>query len=184
MPFMKRNLPAKLDSDEEYNLYYKPLISHDGLVIRICANSYHILYEPQTEDWWYRSPNAEEDAAEVAKERATVVEKRKDRFRERFINNPEWMHGLSPEDAEQSNQQFRAWVSGKAETNEEDRNNNSNNGNDDEDEDEKQRKQQQSSSHNQTEKNKKGDQSDETKNEEGDKEDEEMTEAPDEQTAA
>ncbi|OAX77393.1 hypothetical protein ACJ72_08311, partial [Emergomyces africanus] len=110
MPFLKRNLPGKLDSDEEYNTYYKPLVNHDGLVIRICANSYHILYEPGTEDWWYRRPDPEEDLAEAAKERATVREKRKERFTEKFVNHPSWANGLTKEDVDEVNQQYRSWV--------------------------------------------------------------------------
>ncbi|EGE84486.2 transcriptional repressor Sin3p [Blastomyces dermatitidis ATCC 18188] len=110
MPFLKRNLPGKMDSDEEYNLYYKPLVSHDGLVIRICANSYHILYEPGTEDWWYRRANPEEDLAEAAKERAAARERRKERFREKFVSNPSWVHGLTKEEVDQANQRFRSWV--------------------------------------------------------------------------
>jgi paired amphipathic helix protein Sin3a len=110
MPFLKRNLPPQMDSDEEYNRFYKPLISHDGLIIRICANSYHILYEPGTEDWWYRVPISEENPAEKAKEDAAVKEKRKDRFKEKFVNNPSWAHGLSKNEVDQSNQRFRSWV--------------------------------------------------------------------------
>ena len=73
MPFLKRNLPAKLEQEEEYNRYYRPLVHQDGLIIRICANSYHILYEPGSYDWWWR-PTAptEETAEEVAKEEAAV----------------------------------------------------------------------------------------------------------------
>ncbi|PGH33584.1 paired amphipathic helix protein Sin3a [[Emmonsia] crescens] len=138
MPFLKRNLPGKMDSDEEYNLYYKPLVNHDGLVIRICANSYHILYEPGTEDWWYRRPNPEEDLAEAARERAAVREKRKERFREKFVNNPSWTHGLTNEEIDQANQRFRSWVGDtrvQAETTTtgggDDRSNNNNNNNKD-----------------------------------------------------
>lgn len=111
MPFLKRNLPAKLEQDEEYNRYYRRLIHHDGLVIRICANSYHILYEPGSYDWWWR-PNAsnQEDAEENAKELAAIKERRHDRFREKFINNPGWAHGLSKDEVDESNQKFRAWV--------------------------------------------------------------------------
>ncbi|KAK2732401.1 Transcriptional regulatory protein sin3 [Onygenales sp. PD_40] len=110
MPFLKRNLPPKMDSDEEYNLYFKPLVNNDGLVIRICANSYHILYEPGTEDWWYRNPSPEEERAETARDLSAVKEKRRDRFKEKFVNNPSWAHGLSKDEVDQSNQQFRSWV--------------------------------------------------------------------------
>ena len=111
MPFLKRNLPAKLEQDEEYNRYYRRLVHHDGLIIRICANSYHILYEPGSYDWWWRPTAAtQEESEENVKELATVKERRHDRFREKFINNPGWAHGLSKDEVDASNQKFRAWV--------------------------------------------------------------------------
>lgn len=112
MPFLKRSLPAKMDSDEEYNHYFRPIVNHDGLVIRICANSYHILYEPGTQDWWYRLSTDEEDASEKSKELAAVKERRKDRFMEKFVNNPKWAQGLSKDQVDESNQRYRSWVSG------------------------------------------------------------------------
>lgn len=112
MPFLKRSLPAKMDSDEEYNHYLRPIVNHDGLVIRICANSYHILYEPGTQDWWYRVSIDEEDPAEKGKEVAAVKERRKDRFMEKFVNNPKWAQGLSKDQVDESNQRFRSWVRG------------------------------------------------------------------------
>lgn len=111
MPFLKRNLPAKLEQDEEYNRYYRRLVHHDGLIIRICANSYHILYEPGSYDWWWRPTAAsQEESEENVKELAAVKERRHDRFREKFINNPGWAHGLSKDEVDASNQKFRAWV--------------------------------------------------------------------------
>ncbi|KAG2420201.1 hypothetical protein HFD88_005001 [Aspergillus terreus] len=115
MPFLKRNLPAKLEQEEEYNRYYRPLVHQDGLIIRICANSYHILYEPGSFDWWWRpSVSSEEPAEEVAKEEAAVKERRRDRFTEKFVNNPSWAHGLSKDEVDKSNQSFRSWIKGTA----------------------------------------------------------------------
>lgn len=113
MPFLKRNLPPKVDQDEEYNRFYRPLVYHDGLVIRICANSYHILYEPGSYDWWWRPPAPrEESTEELAKEEAAIKERRRDRFMEKFVNNPSWAHGLSKDKVDESNQRFRSWVKG------------------------------------------------------------------------
>ncbi|KAL1879588.1 Transcriptional regulatory protein sin3 [Paecilomyces lecythidis] len=113
MPFLKRNLPPKMEQDEEYNRFYRPLVNHDGLVIRICANSYHILYEPGSYDWWWRpSAPGQESAEEKAKEEAAVKERRRDRFMEKFVNNPSWAHGLSKDEVDESNQRFRSWVKG------------------------------------------------------------------------
>ncbi|KAJ9271967.1 hypothetical protein DTO212C5_2048 [Paecilomyces variotii] len=113
MPLLKRNLPPKMEQDEEYNQYYRRLVNHDGLVIRICANSYHILYEPGSYDWWWRPPaRTHESAEEKARGEAAVKERRRDRFMEKFVNNPSWAHGLSKDEVDESNQRFRSWIQG------------------------------------------------------------------------
>ncbi|KAI2786008.1 hypothetical protein POX_h09773 [Penicillium oxalicum] len=123
MPFLKRNLPNKLDEDEEYDQFYRRLQHHDGLVIRICANNYTILYQPPSHDWFWRStapiPDADADAdtlraqeEEQAKVKAAIREKRRDRFAEKFVNNPIWARGLSKDEVDEANQRFRSWVDG------------------------------------------------------------------------
>lgn len=123
MPFLKRTLPAKLDEDEEYDRYYRRLQHHDGLIVRICANNYTILYQPPSHDWFWRStaPMHEKDADaaairakqdEAAKETVALHEKRHDRFVEKFVNNPSWARGLSKNQVDESNQRFRAWIDG------------------------------------------------------------------------
>lgn len=113
MPFLKRNLPSRIDQEDEYNRYYRPLEHQDGLIIRICANSYHLLYEPGSCEWsWRPTGPSEESAEEAAKEDAAVKERRKDRFTEKFVNNPVWAHGLSKDEVDESNQRFRSWIRG------------------------------------------------------------------------
>lgn len=113
MPFLKRNLPAKLDEEEEYNRYYRRLVHHDGLIIRICAKSYHILYEPGSYDWWWRPTGpSEESAEEAGKDYTTAKERRQERFTKKFINNPKWAHGISKDKVDESNQRFRNWIKG------------------------------------------------------------------------
>jgi paired amphipathic helix protein Sin3a len=123
MPFLKRSLPSKLDEDEEYDRYYRRLQHFDGLIIRICANNYTILYQPPSHDWFWRStaPALDKDAdaetvkakeEEQAKEKAALREKRHDRFVEKFVNNPNWARGLSKDKVDESNQQFRSWLDG------------------------------------------------------------------------
>ncbi|KAL4969391.1 transcriptional regulator SIN3 [Aspergillus stella-maris] len=116
MPFLKRNLPGKLEQEEEYNRFYRPLVHQDGLIIRICANSYHILYEPSSYDWWWRPTGpSDESSEENVKDDTAVKERRRDRFTEKFVNNPSWAHGLSKDQVDESNQQFRNWIKGDAE---------------------------------------------------------------------
>lgn len=108
MPFLRRNLPARLDEEEEYNRYYGPLEHQDGLIIRICANSYHLLYEPGSTEWNFRPPGRSGHQADEA-----VKERRRDRFTEKFVNNPVWARGLSKSQVDESNQRFRSWVNGE-----------------------------------------------------------------------
>lgn len=127
MPFLKRNLPGKLDEDEEYDRFYRRLQHYDGLVIRICANNYTILYQPPTHDWFWRSnapvPDKDADietaqaqiktrAEDQVKDAAALKEKRHDRFVEKFVNNPNWARGLSKDNVDESNQRFRSWLNG------------------------------------------------------------------------
>lgn len=113
MPFLKNSLPVKLEQDEEYNRYYRRLVHQDGLVIRICANSYHILYEPGSYDWWWRpTASSQEESDENVKELTAVRERRQDRFREMFVNNPAWARGLSKDEVDASNKKFRTWING------------------------------------------------------------------------
>lgn len=127
IPFLKRNLPPKLDEDEEYDRFYRRLQHHDGLVIRICANNYTILYQPPTHDFFWRSnaiiPEKDADAdaikaqeEEQVKEKATLKEKRHDRFVEKFVNNPNWARGQSKDKVDESNQRFRDWMNGTLST--------------------------------------------------------------------
>lgn len=127
MPFLKRNLPSKLDEDEEYDRFYRRLQHFDGLIIRICANNYTILYQPPSHDWFWRStaPVHDKDAdaeaikakeEEQSKEKAASREKRHDRFIEKFVNNPNWARGLSKDKVDESNQRFRSWLNGTLET--------------------------------------------------------------------
>ncbi|KAJ5698661.1 hypothetical protein N7462_000666 [Penicillium macrosclerotiorum] len=104
MPFLKRNLPGKLDEDEEYDRFYRP----------------------PSHDWFWRSsaPLPDNDAdpetiqareEERTKEKAAVREKRHDRFVEKFVNNPSWARGLSKDKVDESNQRFRSWLNGTLE---------------------------------------------------------------------
>jgi paired amphipathic helix protein Sin3a len=53
LPFLKRNMPSMLADEDDYtNAYGTPQWNDDGLVVRISQDSYHLLYDPTTSDWW------------------------------------------------------------------------------------------------------------------------------------
>ncbi|KAI5290381.1 Transcriptional regulatory protein sin3, partial [Ascosphaera atra] len=123
MPFMRRSLPSHVDGSngDDYVRWISALQNHDGLVIRICANSYSMIYEPGSMDWFWRRMtlpskgdgsvmNVEEAKRFFERERGAVAERRRDRFKRKFVNNPTWAHGLSKDEVDLENQRFRDWV--------------------------------------------------------------------------
>lgn len=123
MPFLKRNMPAKVDSEEVRNKFFKPLVADENLVLRIDPVRYAIQYEPGSSEWWYRDASLQLDSQESGSERtpseafaaasdqaAVVHEKRRDKFIEKHVNNPAWMRQMSKDEVDQINQRFRSWV--------------------------------------------------------------------------
>lgn len=106
IPFLKHNLPPRMNSDEEYNRTYGSLINHDHLVIRICASSYHMLFEPDTEEWWVRE-NKKGAGAVDPSAKEMVLQARKGRFSDKFVLNTNWMKGMSKEDVDGINETFQ-----------------------------------------------------------------------------
>ena len=108
-PFLRRNLPAKLETDEEYAEAYSPASNQDGLVIRISPNSYHMLYDPGTADWWLHSVKQQKRGlgayAETKKSRTAGLKA----LTEDKSKNL-WMSGLSDEAIDQINQNFEIWM--------------------------------------------------------------------------
>ena len=106
-PFLRRNMPPMLDSEEEYTRIYTPQWNEDGLVIRISVNNYHMQYEPGTWDWWVHNAAVEKRGLSGRK---AMQEARKQKFSEKFELNNSWMVGKSVEEVDQINQDFREWV--------------------------------------------------------------------------
>ena len=120
---MERNLPsdavsatAKDASDDGYSP--KPLVIHEGLVVRICLNSSKMVFEKGTDDYFVYDTAA----AAGGQQRATLEEGReaeaKDAFRreirsekvkEKMVTNNAWMKGLSHEDVQKVNNEFQLW---------------------------------------------------------------------------
>lgn len=106
-PFLKRNMPPVLDTEEEYNRVYTPYWNVDNLVIRISPNNYHMQYDPHTSDWWVH--------AKAVRQRGMpgIQEAKQDRnikFRQKFGDDPSWMHVLQDEDATRMKDDFSNWV--------------------------------------------------------------------------
>lgn len=84
-PLLKRNLPAPLADEDEYtSLYGSPQWNEDGLTFRISQDNYHILYDPDTSEWWVHN-NAVRKRGLSAYE--AVKKQRKDNFETLFGEN-------------------------------------------------------------------------------------------------
>lgn len=109
-PFLKRNMPPLLETEEEYSRVYTPQWNADNLVIRINANNYHIQYEPNTQDFWVHDKVVRQRGIERMDE---AKEQRKSRFRRKFgADSSAWMRGWTKEEAYKINEDFKGWIKG------------------------------------------------------------------------
>ena len=69
-----------MESEEDFSKAYTPQWNHDGLTVKVCPNSYHLLWDEGT-DWFFHD-------AQVTKRgqtgMAALSQERKDRFVEKF----------------------------------------------------------------------------------------------------
>ena len=109
-PFLRRNLPKDLDSEEDYGQAYLPQWNEDGLIIRIAMNNYHILYEPGTTDWWVHDHQVRQRGMTGAE---ALRQLRKRGFEERFVHNAKWMSDLSQEDVDGCIESYANMINGE-----------------------------------------------------------------------
>ena len=55
LPFLHRSMPPMLETEEEYNRVYLPMNCHEDLTLKIHPKTYHIEYQPDTEEWHVHS---------------------------------------------------------------------------------------------------------------------------------
>ena len=110
-PFLKRNLPPMLETEEEYNRVYTPQWNADNLVLRISPNNYHMQYDPLTQDWWVHDDAVRRRGAVGLQE---ASEERTAKFRENFGQpaKQKWAEGLSEEDVGKIDREFKEWING------------------------------------------------------------------------
>jgi paired amphipathic helix protein Sin3a len=114
---LERNLPsdAKDSSDDAYSP--KPLVIHEGLVVRICLNSSKMVFEKGTADYFVYNTAAgqrgpEEEEAEEDKAKSTFRrEIRAEKLKEKMVTNNAWMKGLSHEEVQKANNEYQKWLS-------------------------------------------------------------------------
>ena len=106
-PFLKRNMPPLLETEEEYSRVYTPQCNADILVIRINANYYHMQYEPNTQDFWVHDKVVRQRGMERMEE---AKEQRKTRFRRKFgADSTVWTRGMTKEEADKVSEDPKRW---------------------------------------------------------------------------
>ncbi len=117
---LERNLPsdAKDSSDDGYAP--KPLVIHEGLVVRICLNSSKMVFEKGTADYFVynntatsqRGDGTDEEDENVAKQ-TFRREIRAEKLKEKMVTNNAWMKGLSHEEVQKVNNGYQKWKEGE-----------------------------------------------------------------------
>ncbi|KAI9714226.1 MAG: hypothetical protein M1812_006447 [Candelaria pacifica] len=119
VPFLKRNLPKKssIDDEESQDSILDSSISRENLIVRISVNSYKILYDQDTEDFFAKAnwPFAIEESQEVKQ----IKEKRKNTFKDKFVSNPKWMTELEAGRVESLMNDYQIFINGKKNGNQE-----------------------------------------------------------------
>ena len=109
---LERNLPSDAKDSSEDGYTPKPLVIHEGLVVRICLNSSKMVFEKGTSDYFvYNTTSqrtAEEDEEHSAKEQFRR-EIRGEKLKVKMVTNNAWMKGLSHEDVQKTNNEFQKW---------------------------------------------------------------------------
>jgi paired amphipathic helix protein Sin3a len=110
---LTRNLPDGNDADSttssEQGLFggRKDVRYKEGLVLRICVNTYKMMFQAGTQDSFLARPSKSAESAAKAKE------KREERFLEKFERNTRWMAGLGQGQVQKINEEFAEWVEEK-----------------------------------------------------------------------
>ena len=110
---LERNLPSDAirDSSEE-DYINKPLVIHEGLVVRICLNSSKMVFEKGTADSFAYTGSQRatvEDLREAKDKESFRREVLAEKLKEKMVTNNAWMKGLSHEDVQKVNNEFQKW---------------------------------------------------------------------------
>jgi len=109
---LARNLPSASDADSENGDTRKPLVFHEGLVLRICVNSAKIVYEKGTSEYFIydAAPATAEEKARHDRWAAARSGMRSQRFMEKMLMNVPWMKDMSREDVQKKTDECMKWM--------------------------------------------------------------------------
>ncbi|KAI9680103.1 MAG: Transcriptional regulatory protein sin3 [Caeruleum heppii] len=109
MPFLRRNVGKEADDSEETDRA-KGLLYENELEMRICVNTYKILWEPHTSDWFVHKAKEPGSGEGEGIDMDRVKEKRNKKFEEKFITSNAWMQSLNPAEVEKTKEEYQQWV--------------------------------------------------------------------------
>jgi len=111
---LTRNLPSVDTESEDGSSQRKPLVWTEDLTLRICVNSFKIIYKQPGEEYFiYADKPLGGGADGAARKRLQKGEDaRNQRFREKFGMNTKWMKDLNHDEVQQYNQGFQKWIAG------------------------------------------------------------------------
>ena len=109
-PFLRRNIP-NLESEDDFGKAFLPFFNEDGLCVRIAPETYRLMWEKFTTDWWVHERKVR---SRGMKGMVNLMEQRKSKFEEKFIENARWMAGLSLDSVNKKKAEFHQLVHGEA----------------------------------------------------------------------
>ena len=114
-PLLMRNLPSGESVSEDGTNTRKPLAYLEELSLRICVNSFKIVYRQPGSEYYVYSSNPltwdEEKDMSAARLRLLKSEEgRNEKFRETFEMNNNWMKGLGHDQVQRITLECKRWI--------------------------------------------------------------------------
>lgn len=113
---LERNLPPDVKDSSDDGYSPKPLVIHEGLVVRICLNSSKMVFEKGTSDYFVYNTGSGQRTAEEEEERQAKQAFRREvlgeNLKEKMVTNNAWMKGVSHEEVQKVNNEYQRWKDG------------------------------------------------------------------------
>lgn len=100
IPLRKHGLPELDDDSEETSDILQSITSDEHLNIRICVNTYKMVFAPKSEEWYLRSENLRVGGEDSSVEAEHEREQEADVAQQRLAMNTAWMKDLSKDDVD------------------------------------------------------------------------------------
>ena len=114
MPFLRRNIAKEVDDAEEDSRAV-PHLYESGLEMRICVNSYKILWQPMTQEWFVQSDPDGTGGKESAANLQRAKDKRKRTFEEKMVASSPWMKDVDQDELDGKMDAYKRLVQQPAE---------------------------------------------------------------------